>query len=284
MVIDNSPSHISNTDSRSDVTRCFPPYINPSSTPAVSLSSQIAMRLFHSLRLILSFPVVILCVSAQPTVRLDNATVMGLNNGNNTQFLGIPFAQPPFVHSLSLCQFIRSRYYLFLFRVGSLRLQLPRPLPSYTGTINATSPGNQCIQKHAPLVALPSNVTPNVTTFLQQISALGAVPQSEDCRYSRPTSQYAVSHPPSSGLNINVIVPTGAKPGDKFPVAAVSAISSHSAFNSPLPMFTRFPRSVDLRRCVSFQPSSTTVKDSEVKQAVMSLGPTPCTSSLQLSC
>lgn len=32
-----------------------------------------------------------------PTVTLDGATVVGTSDGTVTQFLGIPFAQPPYV-------------------------------------------------------------------------------------------------------------------------------------------------------------------------------------------
>lgn len=34
---------------------------------------------------------------AAPTVTLDSATVTGITSGYTNQFLGIPFAQPPYV-------------------------------------------------------------------------------------------------------------------------------------------------------------------------------------------
>lgn len=34
---------------------------------------------------------------AAPTVTLDSATVTGITSGSTNQFLGIPFAQPPYV-------------------------------------------------------------------------------------------------------------------------------------------------------------------------------------------
>ena len=37
----------------------------------------------------------ILSGTAQPTVVLDYATVIGLPNGTTVQYLGLPFAQPP---------------------------------------------------------------------------------------------------------------------------------------------------------------------------------------------
>ena len=33
--------------------------------------------------------------ASSPTVRLDDATVIGFTEGTSTSFLGIPFAQPP---------------------------------------------------------------------------------------------------------------------------------------------------------------------------------------------
>ncbi|PIL25405.1 hypothetical protein GSI_13295 [Ganoderma sinense ZZ0214-1] len=81
--------------------------------------------------------------STQPSVVLDNATVIGFTNETTgtIQYLGIPFAQPP---------------------VGDLRLRLPQPVAPYAGTIDATTFGNQCFQ-------LPGSAT-NLT-----------VPQDEDC-------------------------------------------------------------------------------------------------------
>ncbi|KAI9063825.1 carotenoid ester lipase [Trametes sanguinea] len=115
------------------------------------------------------------------TVKLDDATVVGTSDGVVTQFLGIPFAEPP---------------------VGDLRLRLPQPISRYRGTINATTFGNQCIQQTLITPTIPTNFPPQVSSFVAAMAVPPDVPQSEDC------------------LNINVIVPAGAKPGDKLPVAA----------------------------------------------------------------
>ncbi|KAH9889042.1 carotenoid ester lipase [Cubamyces lactineus] len=115
------------------------------------------------------------------SVKLDQATVIGTSDGVVTQFLGIPFAEPP---------------------VGKLRLQPPQPISSYKGIINATTFGNQCIQQTIITPTIPNNVPSEVSTFVSAMAIPPDVPQSEDC------------------LNINVIVPAGAKPGDKLPVAA----------------------------------------------------------------
>ncbi|KAI0352094.1 carotenoid ester lipase precursor [Trametes cingulata] len=139
----------------------------------------------------------LLCASAfatvyadnSTTVQLDGATVIGTTDGVVDQFLGIPFAQPP---------------------IGKLRLQLPQPVAPYTGVINATTFGNQCLQQTLTLPDLPSNLPPEIPAFLQALLALedAGPPQSEDC------------------LNINVIVPAGTTPDAKLPVAVVRPLSS----------------------------------------------------------
>ncbi|KAI0699605.1 carotenoid ester lipase precursor [Cerioporus squamosus] len=118
---------------------------------------------------------------APPTVKLDDATVIGTSDGVTTSFLGIPFAQTP---------------------VGKLRLQLPQAINRYTGVINATTFGNQCIQQTIKLPTIPSNLPPAISEFIGPMAIPPDVPQSEDC------------------LNINVIVPAGTRPDAKLPVAA----------------------------------------------------------------
>lgn len=71
-------------------------------------------------------------------------------------------------------------------RVGDLRLQLPKAVTSYKGTLNATTFGNQCIQQSLALPDLPDNVPPAIPATL---SALVSVEvqgptQSEDCMYN----------------------------------------------------------------------------------------------------
>ncbi|KAI0763837.1 carotenoid ester lipase [Trametes elegans] len=115
-----------------------------------------------------------------PTVRLDEAAVIGSSDGVVDQFLGIPFAQPP---------------------IGNLRLQLPQPVERYKGIINATQFGNQCIQQTVPPLDLPSFLPPEIKPFVLAMTIPPDVPQDEDC------------------LNLNVIVPAGTKPGDTLPIA-----------------------------------------------------------------
>ncbi|KAM5545370.1 hypothetical protein V8D89_000983 [Ganoderma adspersum] len=118
--------------------------------------------------------------TAQPMVVLDDATVIGLPNGTTVQYLGLPFAQPP---------------------IGDLRLRLPQPVLPYSGTINATVFGNQCIQQTFPSVTLPSDVPAAAGEYAATFLADANVPTSEDC------------------LNLNVIVPANATAESKLPVA-----------------------------------------------------------------
>ncbi|PIL29438.1 hypothetical protein GSI_08380 [Ganoderma sinense ZZ0214-1] len=134
-----------------------------------------------SLALILCLAAIAASASTAPTVRLDDATVIGFTEGTSTSFLGVPFAQPP---------------------VGKLRLQLPQPIARYTGIINATTFANQCIQQTMVPPTIPSNLPPEIPAFVAPIAEALDVPQSEDC------------------LNINVIVPAGTRPGAGLPVAA----------------------------------------------------------------
>ncbi|PIL28506.1 hypothetical protein GSI_08544 [Ganoderma sinense ZZ0214-1] len=119
-------------------------------------------------------------VTAQLTVVLDNATVIGLPNGTTVKYLGLPFAQPP---------------------VGDLRLRLPQSVLPYNGTINATVFGNQCVQQTFPSVTLPSDVPAAAGEYAATFLADATVPTSEDC------------------LNLNVIVPANATADSKLPVA-----------------------------------------------------------------
>ena len=66
-------------------------------------------------------------------------------------------------------------------RVGKLRLQLPQPIVKYTGVINATTFGNQCIQQTINLPTIPSNLPPEISAFIGPMAMAPDVPQSEDC-------------------------------------------------------------------------------------------------------
>ena len=84
--------------------------------------------------------------SPPPTVKLDNATVIGNTSDSVTSFTGIPYAQPPLVYSPSPIDLCRTEKAGGRYRVGDLRLRLPMPIAWYNGTIDATQPATQCIQ------------------------------------------------------------------------------------------------------------------------------------------
>ncbi|EIW81564.1 carotenoid ester lipase precursor [Coniophora puteana RWD-64-598 SS2] len=120
---------------------------------------------------------------ADPTVKLDNATVTGSASGSVNKFLGIPFAQPP---------------------TGNLRFQLPQPLSAYSTDFSATSFGPACPQQPIKLPipdSLPQQAKDainNVTNLLYDV----ITPAAEDC------------------LTVNVVAPADATPDSKLPVIA----------------------------------------------------------------
>ncbi|KAH9915056.1 carotenoid ester lipase [Epithele typhae] len=126
-----------------------------------------------------SSPLALRDLGGPPTVTLDSATVIGKLNGSVVHYLGIPFAQPP---------------------IGDLRLRAPQPISPFTGTVNATAFGNQCIQQTFPNLTFPADVPAAVGQYLSAFVTPAPVPESEDC------------------LNLNVIVPANATQEDKLPV------------------------------------------------------------------
>ncbi|KAI0666882.1 carotenoid ester lipase precursor [Trametes maxima] len=151
--------------------------------------------------LCLLFPSVALAVTtARPVaVKLDEATIIGTSDGVVTQFLGIPFAEPP---------------------VGNLRLELPQPIRRYKGIIDATTFGNQCIQQAVATPTLPDGLPPEITPFVAAMTVPPNVTQSEDCEPFADDLPIITSVNELSGLNINVVVPAKTKPGAKLPIAA----------------------------------------------------------------
>nr|P32948.1 RecName: Full=Lipase 4; Flags: Precursor [Diutina rugosa] len=122
----------------------------------------------------------IVSVAAAPTATLANGdTITGLNAIINEAFLGIPFAQPP---------------------VGNLRFKPPVP---YSASLNGqkfTSYGPSCMQMN-PLGNWDSSLPKAAINSLMQSKLFQAVlPNGEDC------------------LTINVVRPSGTKPGANLPV------------------------------------------------------------------
>ncbi|KAG2125787.1 alpha beta-hydrolase [Suillus clintonianus] len=99
-----------------------------------------------------------------PIANLDDAIFTGTFVGDTAQFLGIPFAQPP---------------------IGSLRLQVPQPLPPYQGQHTASTYGPACHQHGSSI---------------QRWIVPGTTETSEDC------------------LTLNVFTPAVKLPGSTLPV------------------------------------------------------------------
>ncbi|KAI0056007.1 carotenoid ester lipase precursor [Artomyces pyxidatus] len=118
-----------------------------------------------------------------PTVQLDRGTFTGVNTGNVSRFLGIPYAKPP---------------------VGNLRFQRPVAHPSYHGHYNATAFGPSCIQQNTA-IEVPYNVSPTalqvIDGFFGTNTTNPPINDGEDC------------------LTVNVIKPAGIPAHTKLPVA-----------------------------------------------------------------
>lgn len=133
------------------------------------------------LTLLLYAAVVAGAATHSATVKLDGATVIGTSNGSVTQFLGIPFAEPPYV---CVCSKLYDGAYHHVFdSVGKLRLQLPQPIRRYSGVVNATAFGNQCLQQTMPPAVFPNTTVlpPEIAPFVAAMGVPPPVPQSEDC-------------------------------------------------------------------------------------------------------
>ena len=94
-----------------------------------------------------------------PVVNPPAGPVQGLNNNGVSEYLGIPYAQPP---------------------VGDLRWQPPQPYPPWTQTLNATQFGPTCAQiTTLGVFAGPANSNENclyLNVFTPQSAAPGTLP------------------------------------------------------------------------------------------------------------
>ncbi|KAF8127254.1 Alpha/Beta hydrolase protein [Boletus edulis] len=117
-------------------------------------------------------------VRTAPMVTLDNATVTGVTSGSTSQFLGIPFAQPP---------------------TGNLRFRLPKMLPPYNTSFPATAYGPACPQQ-ATTLPLPSGLPAEAIDYLTNSVYNLVISSAEDC------------------LTLNVVTPSNATPASKLPV------------------------------------------------------------------
>lgn len=111
---------------------------------------------------------------------LDSATFTGTTSGSVSQFLGIPFAQPP---------------------TGDLRFRLPETLPAYNGSYDATAFGPSCPQQAVKLPDL-TGLSAEVVDYIVNSIFNAILPDDEDC------------------LTINVLTPATATSTSGLPVLA----------------------------------------------------------------
>lgn len=173
------------------------------------------------------------------TVTLDNGTFTGLLTGGVVQFLGIPFAQPPYVSAFCLV-FVCST----AISVGNLRYRLPQTVEPYSGNHLSTAFGPACPQQNTNL-PLPPSLPSEAIDFLVNAGVNAVFPDNEDCELVYELSLFARLIV-SGGLTINVINPLTATPNSKLPVAVVSP---DPASVSPPKLMCSI---VDLRRLVYF--------------------------------
>ncbi|KAG6816185.1 hypothetical protein H0H87_008012 [Tephrocybe sp. NHM501043] len=102
-------------------------------------------------------------LTAGPSVKLDDATVVGKTVGSSNQFLGIPYARPP---------------------VDELRFNLPQSIEPYTGELDATSFGPSCPQQK---VILPPGLDTRLREDISKTIFGQDFPDSEDCQYDGTT-------------------------------------------------------------------------------------------------
>ena len=114
-----------------------------------------------------------------PSVQLDDGVFEGLSSGSSNQFLGIPFALPPYV----VYRVVVDSPHLFP-RVGDLRLRLPQPNLPYNGSYNATSFGLSCIQQNGTLQVPPNLAPETLEVIVNSLSGSIINKDDEDCRLS----------------------------------------------------------------------------------------------------
>ena len=135
----------------------------------------LALAIFLSSTLLLSSKCVTATLSASntgPVVQLSYGSFQGNATADLEEFLGIPFAAPPYVsYSIFACAYT-DNYVLFFKSVGNLRFAYPEPPLTFTGVRQTTRFGAACPQQEMNISFIPGLGSRNVS-----------VPaSSEDCR------------------------------------------------------------------------------------------------------
>jgi acetylcholinesterase len=138
-----------------------------------------ALALSLSFTLLLSSRCVTATLSASntgPVVQLSYGSFQGNATADLEEFLGIPFAAPPYAsYSFFACAYT-DNYVLFLKRVGNLRFAHPEPPLTFAGVRQTTRFGAACPQQAMNISSIPG--------LGSRRASLPAPPssESEDCR------------------------------------------------------------------------------------------------------
>jgi acetylcholinesterase len=131
--------------------------------------------IFLSFTLLLSLRCVTATLSDSntgPVVQLSYGSFQGNATADLEEFLGIPFAAPPYAsYSTSACAYT-DNYVLFLKSIGILRFAHPEPPLTFTGVRQTTKFGAACPQQAMDLSSIPGLGSRHATP----------PPSSEDCR------------------------------------------------------------------------------------------------------
>ena len=128
-----------------------------------------------SLTLLLSSRCIIATLSASdtgPVVQLSYGSFQGNANVNLEEFLGIPFAAPPYASWSFSISAACANYVLFLKSVGDLRFAPPELPLTFTGVRQTTRFGAACPQQAMDISFIPGLGSRNASSPAS----------SEDCR------------------------------------------------------------------------------------------------------
>ena len=110
----------------------------------------VALAIFHSFTLLLFSTRITATLSASnagPVVQLSYGSFQGNATADLEEFLGIPFAAPPYAsYSIFACAYTEN-YVLFLKSIGNLRFAYPEPPLTFSGVRQTTRFGAACPQQ-----------------------------------------------------------------------------------------------------------------------------------------